>query len=342
VGRQDRRPAVLTVRELNRATLARQLLLERKRLSPLQAIERLVGLQAQWPQAPYVGLWTRLAGFRRERLERLLLRGDVVKATVMRGTLHLVSRRDYALLWELLHEKMFASDKEAVAHGVAHAPVLRGLAPLTFNEAVAHLRELHGVEEQTARRAWYVARVRAHLLHHHETALWTARPEARFVAADEPERVDRAAAATEIVHRYLAAFGPAAKADIARWGHLTVGEFAHALDGLPTYRDERGRTLYDVPRAPRPAADTAVPVRFLPKWDNVILGFDDRTRILPDALKTTIIGKNGDVAQTVLVDGVVVGTWDRNVEVTYLAPVTRTQKAEVAAEAGRLKAWLQG
>jgi hypothetical protein len=341
VGRQETRPRVLTTRELNRATLARQLLLERKRLPPLQAVERLVGLQAQWPQAPYVGLWTRLAGFRREQLERLLLRGDVVKATVMRGTLHLVSRRDYALLWELLHEKMFRSDHDAVAEGVRHAPALRGLTPLTFNEAVAHLRETLGLDDQTARRAWHVARVRAHLLHHHETALWAARPEARYVAGDEPEPVDRAAAATEIVHRYLAAFGPAAKADIARWGHLAVGDFAHALEGLPTYRDERGRTLYDVPRAPLPGAGTAVPVRFLPKWDNVILGFDDRTRILPDELRAAIIGKNGDVAQTVLVDGVVAGTWNRAVEVTYLAPVTRTQKAEVAAEAERLKAWLR-
>jgi hypothetical protein len=334
----DRR--VLTLQELNRATLARQLLLERKRLSPLKTVERLVGMQAQWPQAPYIGLWTRSAGFRREQLERLLLRGDVVKATVMRGTLHLVTLRDYALLWELLHEKMFMSDTVAVAHGSAQAPTLRGLTPLTFNDAVSHFCETLGIEEVTARRAWHVARVRAHLLHHHETALWQARPEARYIALAEPERVDRLAAATEIVHRYLAAFGPAAKADIARWGGLNVRDFEHALVELPTYRDERDRTLYDVPRAPLPDGDIAVPVRLLPKWDNVILGFDDRRRILPDELKTAIIGKNGDVAQTVLVDGVVVGTWNRNVEVTYLASVTRTQKAEVAAEAGRLKAWL--
>ena len=331
---------VLTLRELNRATLARQLLLERRKLSPVAAIERLVGMQAQWAPAPYVGLWSRLEGFRREQLERAIRRGDVVKATVMRGTLHLVSRRDYPLLWELLHEKMFASDKAAVEHGTRHAAALRELAPLTLNDALSHLRDRLGLDETTARRAWYVARVRAHLLYHHETALWSARPEARYEALPEPERVDRLEAARVIAHRYLAAFGPAAKADLARWGHLNVSDFAHALDGLPTYRDERGRTLYDVPRAPLPDADTPAPVRFLPKWDNVILGFDDRTRILGGIPKEAIIGKNGDVAQTVLVDGVVVGTWDRSVKVTYLTHVTRTQKADVAAEGERLKAWL--
>ena len=331
---------VLTLRELNRATLARQLLLERRRLSPVKAIEHLVGMQAQWPPAPYVGLWSRVAGFKREQLERALVRGDVVKATVMRGTLHLVSRRDYGLLWELLHEKPFWADQDAVEHGIRHAQALRAMAPLTLGDAVAHLRETHGLEEQTARRAWFVARVRAHLLHHHETALWRARPEARYTALEEPEAVDRAAAASEIVRRYLAAFGPASKADIARWGGLKVGDFAPALDGLPTYADERGRTLFDIPRAPLPDGDVVAPVRFLPKWDNVLVGFADRSRILDEALKDAIVAKNGDFAQTVLVDGMVVGTWDRNVHVTYLAPVTRTQKAAVAAEAELLQAWL--
>jgi hypothetical protein len=146
------------------------------------------------------------------------------------------------------------------------------------------------------------------------------------------------------VRRYLGAFGPATKADIARWGHLNVSDFAAALDGLPTHRDERGRTLYDVPRAPLPTGDVAAPSRFLPKWDNVILGFDDRTRILGEIPQEAIIGKNGDVAQTVLVDGVLAATWKvekHRVAVTYLRDVTRTQKAEVSAEADRLKAWFE-
>src|SRR6266700_6200454 len=172
---------VLMLRELNRATLARQLLLERKRLSPTAVIERLVGMQAQWPSAPYVGMWTRTTGFRREALERALVSAAVVKATVMRQTLHLVTRRDYALLRAALSETNFP-DQTSTAKGLA--PSVRALAaagPLTTAEALAHLEREHGLTGLNARRAWRGARVRAHLLHHHETALWQARPAGRYV-----------------------------------------------------------------------------------------------------------------------------------------------------------------
>jgi hypothetical protein len=305
-------------------------------------------MQAQWPPAPYVGLWSRVDGFKRESLERALARGDVVKATVMRGTLHLISRRDYPVFWTLLHEKGFWADEEAIERGIQVAHTLRERAPLTFGEAIAHLREEHGLDQTAAQRTWFVARIRAHLLHHPETARWNARPEARFVAVDEPELVDKVAASAAVVRRYLAAFGPAAKADIARWGGLKVGEFApglEALEPLRRFRDEDGRELVDLQRTRLPTADTPAPVRFLPKWDNVILGFDDRRRILPDELKTAVIAKNGEVAQTVLVDGVVAATWRADktgkVTVTPFAPLPRRVRTEVDAEAERLQAWLR-
>jgi Winged helix DNA-binding domain len=180
---------VLTPLELNRATLARQLLLQRKRLPPAGVIERLVGMQAQWPSAPYVGIWTRTSSFQRRALERELASAAVVKATVMRQTLHLVTRRDYALLRAALSETNFP-DQTSVAKRLA--PSLRALAaegPMTTEEAFAHLEQEHGLTGIDARRAWRGARVRAHLLHHHETALWRARPEGRFVAIAEPKRM---------------------------------------------------------------------------------------------------------------------------------------------------------
>ena len=210
---------VLTLRELNRATLARQLLLERKRLSPTAVIERLVGMQAQWPPAPYVGIWTRTTSFRREALERELARGAVVKATVMRQTLHLVTRRDYALLRAAMSETNFPWES-AVAKRLA--PSVRALAaagPVTTAEALAHLEREHGLTGIDARRAWRDARVRAHVLHHHETALWQARPDGRFVAIDEPEAHVPVEARAEILRRYLAAFGPASRSRHRRLEH---------------------------------------------------------------------------------------------------------------------------
>jgi hypothetical protein len=329
----------LSLRELNRATLARQLLLERKRLSPLAAIERVAGLQAQWPPSPYIGLWSRLVGFRRETLERAILRGDVLKPTVMRGTLHLVTARDYPLYYAALRDMPTWFQAHHLEHARTILADVRARAPLTQNEAIAHVRSL-GHEEVDARRIVHALRRHAHLLHAPESALWGTSPRAVYHAYPEPDEVDAAAARAELVRRYLRAFGPATKADIADWSGLNIRDFAPALDGLPTYADEEGRTLFDVPRAPLPPADSPAPVRFLPKWDNTLLGHADRRRVMSDELRRGVIGKNGDVAATVLVDGVVAATWNSRVEVTYVAPVTRTQKAEVAAEAERLKAWL--
>jgi hypothetical protein len=196
------------------------------------------------------------------------------------------------------------------------------------------------------RRAWRAARVRAHLLHHHETALWRGRPEGRFVAFDEPELHVPVEARAEILRRYLAAFGPASRRDIGAWSMMHVPELARALEllePLRRFRDENGRELLDVQRAPLPAADNPAPVRFLPKWDNVLLGFADRTRVLPEQYRKTVIGMNGDVAQTFLVDGFVAGTWSvvkGRVAFEPFAPLPRSARSELVEEAGRLEAFL--
>ena len=337
---------VLTRRELNRATLARQLLLERKRLAPTAVIERLVGMQAQWPPAPYIGIWTRTTSFRREALERELASAAVVKATVMRQTLHLVTRRDYALLRAALSETNFP-DRTSTAERLA--PSVRALAaagPVTTAEAIAHLEREHGLTGVDARRAWRAARVRGHLLHHHETALWHARPEGRFAALEDPEVHDPVEARAEVLRRYLAAFGPASRRDIVAWSMMHVPELQRALDRLEPlrrFRDECGRELLDVPRAPLPDAETPAPVRFLPKWDNVLLSFADRTRVLPEQYRKTVIRMNGDVAQTFLSDGFVAGIWrveNGRVVLEPFAPLPRSAQRDLEDEAERLEAFL--
>jgi winged helix DNA-binding protein len=329
---------VLTAAELRRATLARQLLLERKKLSPLAVIERVVGMQAQWAPAPYVGIWTRAEGFKRDTLERALRRGEVLRPTVMRGTLHLVTKRDYPMFWHAFKELHVGYGPSSLARGLALLEEARRRAPLTQKEAYAWLGD------PNPKHTFRAIKRKGHLLHHPETALWKPTASLLFHAAEAPPELEYELALTQLVHRYLRAFGPATKKDINAWSLLPMGWFTHALEGLPTYLDEAGRTLYDVPRAPLPAADTPAPVRFLPKWDNAILAYEKSARLLPAELRRVVILANGDVAPTVLVDGVVAARWkvdeDERVRVEYLASATRTQKADVADEAARLEAWL--
>ena len=337
---------VVTLRELNRATLARQLLLRRKRLSPAATIEHLVGMQAQSPQAPYVGIWTRTTSFRRESLERLLVRRAVLRATMLRQTLHFVTPRDYALIRSAMSEMNFPWNS---AGAKRLAPSVRGLAAggtVTAAEALAYLEREHGLTGREANYAWRHARVAGHVLHHHEAALWQGRNDGRFAAIDEPETHDPLEARAELVRRYLAAFGPATRRDIVAWSMMHVPEIQRALDRLEPlrrYRDEQGRELLDVPRAPLPDGDAPSPVRFLPKWDNVLLAFADRTRILPDEYRKTVIKLNGDVAQTFLVDGIVAGMWrveDGRVVTEPFAPLPLAARREVEDEAKRLQAFL--
>ena len=337
---------VLTLRELSRATLARQLLLDRRQLSPTKVVEHLVGMQAQWPPAPYVGIWTRTTSFRREALERQLKSGAIVKATAMRQTLHLVTQRDYALIRAAQSETNYPWQSERAKR---LAPLVRSLAadgPVTTTEGLALLEDEHDLTGIDARRAWQAARNRAHLVHHHETALWQARPGGRYVALDEPEAHDPTDARAEMFRRYLLAFGPASRKDVMQWAMFHVPETQRALDRLEPlrrFRDEQGRELLDVARAPLPDPETPAPVRFLPKWDNVLLAWADRARVLPEQYRKTVIRSNGDVAQTFLVDGFVAGTWtaeDGRIVTKPFAPLSRALKGAVEEEAARLEAFL--
>jgi hypothetical protein len=275
----------------------------------------------------------------------------VLKPTVMRGTLHLVTARDYPLFFAALRDYLWWADADAAA--IAEGAV-RGVRRLYSNGAQPwrvgdeYLSSEHGVaDELTRRRAWHIARIRAHVLHAPETALRKTLPRTVFAAVAEPEPVDPLAARIELVRRYLAAFGPASRADIASWSGMRVRDFAPALDALEPLRrfqDEDGRELLDLPRAPLPDGDTPAPVRFLPKWDNVLLGFADRRRMLSDEHRRNVVMKNGDVAQTFLVDGFVAGTWQAQkgrVVLQPFAPLPRAVRREAEDEAARLAEFLR-
>jgi len=337
---------VLSLRELNRATLARQLLLAREPLSPIEVIEHLVGMQAQWPQSPYIGIWTRTTDFARADLERELAAGKVLKANLMRMTLHLVSKRDYGLMRSMLSE---SNHMEAWTNSQLVAPSVRELAltkPITNADALALVEREYGLTGWDARIAWRGARQRAHILHHHETALWNGRPEGRFVAVDEPIDTDPLVARAEILRRFIAAFGPVSNRDIDQWAMMRMPQIQPALDALEPlrrFRDERGRVLIDIGDGALPEADVAAPVRFLPKWDNVLLAFADRTRVLPEPYRRVVIKQNGDVAATFLVDGFVAGTWrveKRRVVTSPFEALTKSQQRDVDQEAARLEAFV--
>ncbi len=333
----------LTQCDLNRATLARQLLLRRTKLPVPRALERLAGLQAQLGSAPYIGLWSRLDGFRRESLERALISGRAARGVLMRGTVHVVSASDYGLFSAALDVAPPAwVTPEADRDAVRVTAALRAFTaePRTRTEVLDWLLEEHGVGSGDTNGVWYALRLRARIAHAPESSLWSSPiHNPRFVAIEDDD-VDGEAARRELVRRYLAAFGPATRAEISGWSGMKVGDFAHLLDGLAVLRDDRGRQLLDLPRAPRPAGDTPAPVRFLPKFDNVLL---DRARVLPEEYRKLIVRKNADVQPTFIVDGYVAGIWrveQGRVVTEAFAPLPRMAKRELADEAARLEAWL--
>jgi hypothetical protein len=350
----------LTLRELNRATLARQLLLRRHRLSVTQAVERVAGLQAQWPPSPYVGLWSRVEDFRGDDLMRAVVRRHVVKATLMRTTLHLVTARDYLAYAGLyresrireIHRQLAAlgEDVDLAAEGERLA-ALAVESRRTRPQLLALLgRPKLRIEERSPWLAWYGLTAYAALVNGPESSVWRSHTAGgTFVPAGTWLGADGAsgdAAAGNLVRRYLAGFGPASRADIAQWTGFARGAVDRGLAQLQLrrFRDEHDRELHDLPRAPLPPGDTPAPVRFLPRFDNLVLSHDDRRRVLPEDARAAVI-EGGEVRATFLVDGFVAGLWsveDGRVRVAPFAPLARTERTAVEDEAGRLEAFLCG
>ena len=340
---------VLTRRELNRATLARQLLLRRERLPVARAVERLCAMQAQYSLSPYIGLWTRLEGFERQQLTRALERRRVVKATLFRLTLHLVSARDYlgfAGLWFPAQRTQFSADLDAatIERLASHVAAMARERRVTHDE----LHEL--ARPDFGDRLWRV-RALTPLVHVPPSGTWKHHGRAELIGAETwlgRPPTDAATGAELLVRRYLAAFGPAARDDLLKFSNLRVRDLQPGLDALGPklrrFRDEQERLLLDLASAPRPTADTPAPVRFLPKWDSIILAYADRTRVLPTEYRDTVIRKNGDVLPTFLVHGVVAGAWREEkgrVLLEPFAPLPRAARRELEDEAARLAAFHQ-
>lgn len=360
-------PAVLTTAELNRALLARQMLLERVRASPAEVIARLAGMQAQEPAPPFVGLWTRIEGFERSALTAALADRSVVRATLMRATLHLLGANDYVALRGALQPALDAGlrvlgDRAAgldLAAVLAAARELLADGPLTFNEIRAGLQARF--PEADDRALGYVTRTSLPLVMEPTPDRWGFPRDARFGLAESWIRGLGPATETalvanrptepatdELVLRYLAAFGPATVADFQGWSALSGAKpaFERLRGRLVTFADDRGRELFDLPQAPRPAAGAAAPVRLIPEFDNLVLAHADRRRIISDDHRPGLTTKNLRVRAVFLVDGFAAGTWSvartKTRAVLTLRPferLTKTALRPVEAEARRLLAF---
>ena len=335
----------LTTRALNRAALARQMLLRRTKVSVVDGIERLIGLQAQLPNPPYVGLWSRLVGFERDDLTQLIQQRRVVRSTMMRATQHLVSAHDYLhlrpVLQPMLDQRCRGNFGRATA-GIEMAELLEaGRAMLderlhTITELKARLAERWPKHESNA--LGYTIQLMLPLVHVPPRGTWGMGGAVPAVLAESylerPMSDDRSPG--ELIVRYLAAFGPATIADVQEWSGLRG--LRTAAEGLRpqlrVFRDEAGQELFDVRGAPLPDPDTPAPPRFLPEYDNLILAYADRTRMLTREAQQAIWTKNGLLA-TALVDGTVAAAWkivrERKRATLSIEPVRRIAKTDRAA-----------
>ena len=336
----------LTDRELGRFTLARQLLLERSSLGVAEAVSRAGGLQAQEPKPPFLGLWSRLAGFDAESLCRALEDRSVVRATMMRGTLHLAAAEDYAAVRPALQPMLTRAMTSALRNRAAGLepdavlPVARSLLaerPRTFDELRALLQE--EFPDVNHRALGYAVRMLLPLVMVPTAGeRWGFPRVASFTLADEwlgaPVAVQ--GAPDELVLRYLAAFGPASAADVQSWSGLPglAPALERLRDRLVAFSDQRGRELFDLPDAPRPDAATPAPVRFLPEFDSLLLAHADRSRVIADEHRPAVVTKNLRVLPTFLVGGVVAGTWSakssRRQATLTLKPFRRLRARELA------------
>ena len=346
----------LSLRALNRATLERQMLLRRREMSALEAIEHLVGMQAQAPGPPYVGLWTRLEGFSPDELARLIADRRAVRVALMRNTVHLVSVRDCLKLRPLVEPvierglRASRDDRAAIARVDLEALVAYGRAlleerPRTAKELGTLLRErwpgrdpaslarairhLVPLVQVPPRGLWRESGPAAHTT----VEAWLGRP----LAPDS--------SLEDLVVRYLGAFGPASVKDVQTWSGLTrLGEVVERLrPRLSIFGDEQGRELFDLPDAPRPDPGVPAPPRFVPEFDNLILSHADRSRVISDEHRKAIASRNGMVPATVLVDGFVRGTWraertrsKATLEIEPFEPLSREDRDALAEEGERL------
>lgn len=314
------------MREFNRALLARQLLLDRVDLGILDAVEHLVGLQAQATTPPYYGLWSRLRGFQADALSRAIEDGSLVRMTLMRGTVHMVTPRDAAFLRPLVqpaidrgHQAAFGRRMGGVRVDAARVLEILRDGPRTAREIA---RVIGGDEEAVAN----AVRACAPIVQLPPRGVLGKGGAPRYTPLPVP--LEASPSPETLVLLYLRAFGPATVMDCQRWCGLT--RLKPVFERLELVRDG---AYYDVPDAPRPSADTPAPVRFLGEFDNVLLGHADRSRIIPPDVPWTDRARS---LNHVLVDGMLRATWWLDGGVLTIQPYGRIPQDEVAAEARRM------
>jgi Winged helix DNA-binding domain len=335
---------VLTQRELNRALLARQLLLQRARLPLPRAVERMGGIQAQYAPSAYIALWSRRDSFDREQLTRALQRRSLVQATVLRGTIHIVSRRDF---WPWRAAVRAAEERwlRRVRPWVtprrtrtANEKLRRALAdgPRRRDELIA----------EVGKEAWVAATV--DLVRVPPSGTWERRRADVYALAEEwvgHDDADEEDARELLVRRYLAAFGPATIADIRNWSRLGREETEATLEriGPRLFRDEGGKLLFDLARAPLPDPDTPAPPRFLPTWDAILLVHARRSGVLSEEFRPRIFNTKLPFSMhTFLLDGAVAGGWryeDGRIELQPFRRLTRAEREALEPERKALAAF---
>jgi hypothetical protein len=346
------RQRALSAPELNRALLARQLLLERSPLSLTGAIERVAGLQTQYAPSGYIGLWTRLRDFRRDALTRALERRRLVQGTLMRATIHLVSPRDYQLFTEGIRrsrrERWLRLQRHQV-EGLDMEAVARRLRELLANGPRRQAELIGALQaEGFPRIAWSGAGLWVDLVRVPPSGTWERRRADLYALAEDwlgPSKETETRGLDHLVSRYLAGFGPARLSDVANWAGVAVTTLRPVVERLRLrrFRDEEDGELLDVPRAPLPDADTPAPVRFLPTWDATLLAHARRTQILPERFRELVFNtKTPHSVVTFLVDGAVAGSWryeGGRVRLEPFEPVPRAARRELEDEAQRLAAF---
>ena len=346
---------ILERRALNRALLQRQLLLERVAAPVADVVELLVGLQAQEPLPPYLGLWARIDGFDPHELGRMLTEREAVRLTLMRGTVHLVTVRDALVLRPLV---------QIVIERVHNGAFGRRMGGADPTELAAAVRELLAEEALTARELGRrlvergigedveaignAARVHVPLVQVPPRGVWGERGGARYAPLESwtGRELEREPSIDDVVLRYLRAFGPASVKDMQYWCGLTrlKAVFERLRPELVAFRDEGGTELFDLPEAPRPGPDVPAPVRFLGEYDNVLLGHADRRRLIPKGFPWQEMLAHGRFVNNVLVDGTLRATWwiereqkgRATLGIRPFGKLSRLERADVAAEAERV------
>ncbi|MET9469545.1 winged helix DNA-binding domain-containing protein [Streptomyces sp. NPDC006544] len=363
----------VSARELNRSTLARQLLLRREPLGAADGVRRVVAVQAQHAASPYLALWNRLEAFDPAGLDAAFAGHEVLKATLMRITLHAVHRGDFAAFREAVQPGVRAArlgdrfTASGLTADIADALVPELLAfadrPRTNAECEAWLGRRLGAPAQPG--AWWGIRQLAPLLHAPTAPPWSfgdrpayiAPPVVPRVVPADPEASD--ASLRTLVLRYLEGFGPASVADVAQFAtvpRVRVRKALRELQDVGSGRPEgpgrgellrlegpNGEELFDVPGGPRPAGDTPAPPRLMAMWDSLLLAYSDRGRVIPPEYRKLVCRMNGDTLATLLVDGYVAGVWrpaEGGIEATAFHPLPEEVWGALADEARSLTAFL--